>query len=245
MLPKPMFSISHIKQPSTRKIIDGKETFTELKFRPYLVREEKILLTAKESGEIKDIFQAVKQVVQACSEEPNFDADKIPTFDLEYFFLQLRAISVSDIENIMITENDGSEWPGKLNFKKIEVLFPDDMVSPIIYINPTTSLVMKYPSAEVYNESNSELFKKLKDKNIYDLVLACIDNVYQGDILIKLTPDEMREFLDGLGIPIYKKMKEFLMSMPRLEHRLIYRKNEIGEERFIQFSSLLDFFPFL
>ena len=181
----------------------------------------------------------------ACCEEKNFNVDKIPTFDLEYFFLQLRAISVSDVENITITESNDAEFPAVLNFKKIEVVFPDDAVSPIIQIDNTTSLVMKYPNASVYYETNEELLKRLKDKNIYDLVLACIDNVYQGDILLQMSPEEMQEFLDGLGIPIYRKMKEFLIKMPKIEHTLVYRKNEQGEERFIQFSSLMDFFPFL
>ena len=110
MIPKPIFPITYIKQPSTRKIVDGKEIFKELKFRPYVVKEEKILLVAKESGEIKDIFNAVKQILTACCEESNFDVEKLPIFDIEYIFLRLRAISVGEIEEITITENEKDEY---------------------------------------------------------------------------------------------------------------------------------------
>src|ERR1017187_3407989 len=105
MLPKSIFTIHLIKQPSTRKIVDGVETYKELKFRPYVVKEEKILMHAKESGEIKDIYTAVKQIITACCEE-EIDVEKLPTFDLEYMFLRLRSASVSNIETIQITHGD-------------------------------------------------------------------------------------------------------------------------------------------
>lgn len=244
MLPKPIFAISYIKQPSTRKIVDGKEVFKELKFRPYVVKEEKILMIAKESGEIRDIFNAVKQIVEACCEETNFNVDNIPSFDLEYIFLQLRAISVADIEPIIITENEVNEFTSNINFKDINVVFPNDS-NNIITINSTTSLIMKYPTAELYKQSNEELLTKLRNKDFFDLVLSCIDSVYQGDVLVPMTPEEMKEFLDTLGIPVYKKMKDFLINMPRLEYKFVYRTTETGEERSIKFSSLMDFFQFL
>jgi hypothetical protein len=231
--PKLAVPICMIKQESTGK---------ELKFRPYLVKEEKTLMMAKESGQVKDIFHAIKEVLSACCLEKKLDVNNLPLFDLETLFLRLRAESVSNIETIVITDvEDGLEYMEKVDFKTINVKFPEVKQDPVIRIGPDLAIQMKYPSAAIYDESNAEIMKKLSNGEVFELIANCIDKVFNKDVLLPLEGDKLREFLDSLDIPTYRKMKDFLVNMPRLEHRIDY-KNSFGHNRFIVFNSIVDFF---
>ena len=236
MLPKQIYPLHTIKQETTGK---------EYKFRPYLVKEEKILMMAKESKEIKDVFTAVQQIVQACCQDDKFDVEKIPLCDLEILFLRLRAISVRNVETInFIDDHDEKEYREQIDFNNINLKFPSEKLSNIIKLPGGVFIEMKYPDASIYTLSNDDLIKKLKQNDMYDLILNCIANVYQDDILLELSREEKIEFLNNLDVPTYHNMKEFLFNMPRIEYRIDYI-NSMGEKRFLLFSSLMDFFTWL
>ena len=244
MVPKVVTPIYEIEQKSTKK---------KLKFRPYLVKEEKILLMAKQSqgdnpsapAQIGDIFTSIRQIVQSCCLEKKFSAEKLPTFDLEYIFLQLRAFSVNNIETLVVTDNeDGLKYELPLNFHDIDVKFPENPPPKNIDLGNGLSILMKYPSSEIYDGTNQEMLEKLKKGQIFQLVLQTIEGVYNNDIVLKMTKEELEEFLDTLPIPVYAKMKEFLLNMPQLYHRIEYT-NSLGKLRYVSFSSIVDFFLFL
>src|SRR5574337_1439549 len=162
MFPKIATPTHLIKQESTGK---------ELKFRPYLVKEEKILLMAKESKQVKDIFLAIKNVLGACCLEKKFDVDNLPLFDLEIMFLRLRAISVNNVETIIITDDeDGKEYLARINFDEVKIKFPEEKVSNIIKIGNDLAIQMKYPSASIYEDTNAEILNKLTNGQVFDLI---------------------------------------------------------------------------
>jgi hypothetical protein len=236
MFPKLAMMTHMIKQESTGK---------ELKFRPYLVKEEKILMGAKESKQVKDIFMAIKTVLSACCLEKHFDVDSLPLFDLESLFLRLRAISVNNVETVIITDDEDKEqYLSQMDFNAVKVTFPEPRIDSIIKVGPSLAIQMKYPSAAIYDESNAEIMKKINSGEIFDLILECIDKIFDGDTLLKYNKEQLIEFLDSLDIPTYKKIKDFLLNMPRIEHRIDY-KNSLGHDRFVIFKSIVDFFFFL
>lgn len=234
--PKFIYPIYEIEQPSTKK---------NIKFRPYLVKEEKILLMAKESKQIKDAFGAVKQILKACCEETKDDfIDKMPLFDMELIFLRLRGLSVTNKEQVFITDTeDEKSYQCELDFDKIEIKWPDPIPEKIIKIGDY-AIKLAYPTASIYNVENAELVAKLKAGQLFDLIIPCIDSIYHKDTLMKLNKKELENFLDNLDIPTYKKIKDFLINMPRVECRLDY-KNSLGKDRWVLFTSLMDFFFFL
>lgn len=237
MIPLINYPLITLIQPSSNK---------PLQFRRYLVKEEKILLLAKESKEIKDIFRAVKQILILCCQEPDFNIEKIPLFDLEYLYLQLRANSVNSSEKINIEDKeDGKKYELMLNFDDIKVNFNENAPDKNIKIDKNLVLVMKYPEASIYNdETLDSLEVKGLSEGIFELVVSCMDKVFKDDELIPMTYEELTEFTDTLDIKTYKKIENFLFTIPSIKYELKYT-NSLGNEKVITFSSLIDFFLFL
>jgi hypothetical protein len=234
MIPKIIYPTFDIEQPSTNK---------KIKFRRFLVKEEKILLMAKESKDINDIFVAIKDVLKVCCQEPNFNINVIPLFDLEYMYLQLRSASINNIETFTAKDSeDGKIYNFKINFDDIKVSFPEVKADPKIKVNSDIIIVMKYPPASIYDDV--DLKEKLKNSGLFHLVIACIDSVFNKDEQLIMTNDELVEFLDNLDVKTYKKMELFLTSTPSLKYEINY-KNTFENERSLKFNSLVDFFLYL
>ncbi len=237
MIPELTYPLITIIQPSTQK---------SLQFRRYLVKEEKILLLAKESREISDIFRAIKQVVHQCCQEPNFNIETMPLFDLEYIYLQLRAASVNNIEKITVKDKeDNRPYEVEIKFDDIKVHFSENAPDKNIKIDSELTLVMKYPEASIYNDDTiNSLQDKGLSEGIFELIISCMDKVFKGDEIIPMTRDEFKSFTDILDVKTYKKIEAFLFSVPSIKHEIKYQ-NSLGHERSITFSSLIDFFLFL
>jgi len=234
MIPKITYPISIFEQPSTKK---------KLKFRPFLVKEEKILLMAKQSESFQEIMQSVKTILQDCCMEKDFDVNQIPIFDLEILFLKLRSISVNNVEKISIQDReDGQTYNLIINLDKIELIYPEVIPSNKIQVNKDITILMKYPTSDIFDDKALE--SKLNKEGIYDLILTCIDKIFDKDNLLKFEPDEKKEFLENLDVKTYNKMRDFLLSIPKLELRIEY-KNKLGNSKTILFNSLRDFFIFL
>ena len=234
MIPKISLPISVIEQPSTKKA---------LKFRPFIVKEEKILLLAKESKKLQDIVLAMKQIIQNCCQEKDFDVDNIPLFDLEFIFLRLRAISVNNIEKFTAKDkDDGIEYQHTIDLNAVEVQFPDPPIPNKINVTKDLTIVMKYPTVDLFND---ETFSENLDKNgIYELVLNCVDKVFEKDTLCKMSKEETAEFLDNLDPKSHEKLKDFLLNIPRLDYTVEYI-NSLQTHKRWRFSSVKDFFFFL
>lgn len=230
-LPKVKHSIHEFKIPSTSK----KQTF-----RQFLVREEKILLMAKSSEDSADIFRAMKQIVNNCCMDDSFDIDKLSVFDLEYLFLKLRSISVSNIVKVSYRDNDDDKiYDFEIDLDKIEVEFPET-IDKVIKITDSMGIVMKWPAASIFDDK--DYFKT--NSAYYELILRCIDKIYDGEDIYEAseyTNKDVEEFLDDCSVATLEKIQAFMSNTPRLYHKLEY-KNANGKDRVIELTSLTDFF---
>jgi hypothetical protein len=231
-LPKIDFPIHNINVPSLK---------TNFRFRPFLVKEEKLLLMAKESDNPTDILSSIKQVINNCSVDKKFDVNKLTIFDLEYVFLKLRAVSVDNIVKVAYKDNEDDQiYDFEVDLNTVEVKFPKKMEN-VVKINKTTGLIMKYPSASLYDD---EEFLNLEKDHFFQLIIRCLDKVYQNEEVYEAkdyTIAQLEEFLENLDIKVFEKVQEFLMNVPKLDYRINY-KNSLGNDREIVLSSLNDFF---
>jgi len=231
-LPKIDYPILNIKIPSTKK---------ELKFRPFLVKEEKILLMAKESNNDADIFVAIKQIVQNCCLDKKFDVNSVPIFDLEYLFLKLRSFSVDSTVKISYRDSEDSKvYDFEVNLEEIEVIFPKK-INNTVKINENVGIIMKFPSASLYSD---EEFLKLEKDQLFELIIRCIDKVYDGENVYEakdFSKKDLSEFIENLNIKVFEKVHDFLLNIPKIEYKIKY-KNSLGNDKEITFNSLNDFF---
>ena len=233
-LPKISYPTYTIKVPSTKK---------NVKFRPFLVKEEKLLLMAKESENNSDILLSIKQIVNNCCLDENFDNEKMTIFDLEYIFIKLRAFSVDNIVKVSYKdEEDGQNYEFEVDLNAVEVEFPEKNENNI-KISDTFGILMKYPSASLYEDKD---FLNLEKDYLFELIIRCIDKIYEGDNVFEAknyTMKDLGDFLENLDSKTFVSVQEFLMNSPKLLHVMKY-KNSLGNEKEIRLSSLNDFFTF-
>jgi hypothetical protein len=216
---------------------------TKVKIRPMLVREEKILLMAKEGSEPSEILTAVKQIVAACtSSSSSFNVDKLPIFDIEFLFVRIRSISVSNMTQVSYQDKeDGKVYDFEINLDNVKVEFPE-ADKKIMVTNQDICIEMKWPEAALYDDK--EFMSVEGDKMLDMLVLKCIDRIATKNEVFSAatTPqDELENWLLQLDVMTYEKMRIFVNSIPHLHYELTY-KNANGHDRKIVLNSLPDFF---
>jgi hypothetical protein len=226
---KPLFDL-HI--PSIDK---------NVKCRPFVVREEKILLVAQQSGQEKDIILAIKQVLTNCIQDPTFDVDKLTTFDLEYMFLKLRARSVNNVIEVSYRDaEDDKVYDFEIDLDKVEMLKGKETSSKIA-VTDDIGIIMKYPSVTILDQVPDSI--NSADLVEY-LVRSCIDQIYDSENVYPVsdhTPEEVNEFIEQLDIETFTKIREFFDNLPQMYYKLEY-KNSLGNDRVIELTSLSDFF---
>ena len=215
---------------------------TKMKFRQFLVKEEKILLVAKTSKDDTDILSAVKQIVQNCSEEPNFDVDKLTIFDLEYVFLKLRALSVNNVVNLSYRDfEDNKVYDFDVNLDNVEMKEASSTDNKIP-VSDEVGIIMRYPSASLY--SDKKFLNTSREDAQVDLVVRCIDKVYDTDNIYDaktFTYDQLLDFIENIDVKSFEKLTSFLTGAPRLAYTIKY-KNSLNNDREIELSALNDFF---
>lgn len=230
-LPKIDYPINTIKIPSLNK---------SLKFRPFLVKEEKLLLMAKESESPSDILMAVKQVVNNCSIDDKFSIDKLAIFDLEYVFLRIRAMSIDNVVKVSYRDlEDDKLYDFDVDLNKVEVEF--GKTNSKIEITPKSGIIMKYPSANLYDDKE---FLNSNEDYVFELIIRCVDKIYDNENVYEAKDykfDDLREFLENLDIKTFDKIREFLLNIPKMKYTIEY-KNSNGNDRSIELNSLNDFF---
>lgn len=231
-LPKIKHQLYDFIIPSSGK----KETF-----RPFLVKEEKILLTAKASDDAADSLRAVKQIVNNCAVSKSFNVDKLAIFDIEYLFLQLRAISVSNIVELSYRDTEDEKlYNFTVDLREVKVQFPDK-VEKTIKVTDQLGIVMKWPESKLFDD---EKYLASGDQAFYELILRCMDKIYDGEEIYNpedYTAAELESFLDDCGVTVFDKIQDFIRAAPRLYHKLTYT-NSNGNERVIELIGLTDFF---
>lgn len=231
-LPRIDYPIYNIEVPSLKK---------KYTFRPFLVKEEKLLLMAKESQNTTDILGAIKQIITNCLLDNRLDIDKLAIFDLEYIFLKLRAASVDNMVKVAYKDTEDNQiYEFDIDLNEIKVKYPEKIENNI-KITDKTGLIMKFPSVTLYDDSD---FLNLEKEYLFELIIRCIDKIYQNDEIYEakdFTKEEIGSFLENLDIKTFEAVQKFLLSVPKLEHEINY-KNSNNNDRKIVLSSLSDFF---
>ena len=217
---------------------------TKVQYRPFLVKEEKILYVALESGDEKEMQQATKQILKSVTFD-KLNVEELPTCDVEYIFLQVRAKSVGEIAKFKIICPDDKETYGdvEVDLSKVEVQV-DDAHSNNVVLDEKRKLgvIMKYPNMKVLY---SQEFKSLKYEDIISLIIGCVDYIYEGEKnypVSESTQKELKDFFESLPQEQFGKIRKFFESMPRLRHETKVKNPKTGVESKITFSGLQDFF---
>jgi hypothetical protein len=209
-------------------------------FRPFLVKEEKILLIAQQSGNDTEIIRAIKQILINCLQD-NVDVDSLAVFDLEYLFLKLRAKSVNNVVKLSYRDTeDDTIYDFEVNLDDIEVQLPENLNSKI-EINKNVGMMMKYPTADITDKMGQ--FETEVDLMTF-FIINCIDTIYDEDNVYAAsdyTEAEITEFLDSLDVSTFDKIRKFFENIPKLYHKIEY-KNSLGSKREIELTNLKDFF---
>ncbi|CAB4162749.1 Baseplate hub assembly protein, bacteriophage T4-like [uncultured Caudovirales phage] len=234
MLPSFEYPQYDINVPSLKK---------NYKFRPFLVKEEKLLLMAKETGNEKDILSSIKQIIDNCIISKDLSTDKMSLFDLEYIFLKLRSFSIDNIVKVSYRDfEDNKVYTFEINLDDIEIIFPENSDN-VVKISDKTGITMKYPPASLYGDQE---FLNLEKDQMFELIIRCIDSIYNDDEIYMAKDykkEELEQFLENLNLKVFEGIQKFLLNVPKIEHVIKY-KNELGNDREIILSSLNDFFTF-
>ena len=217
---------------------------TKVQYRPFLVKEEKMLYIALESGDEKEMQTATKEILKSVTFD-KLNVEELPTFDVEYIFLQVRAKSVGEIAKFKIICPDDKETYGdvEVDLSKVEVQV-DDAHSNNVVLDEKRKLgvVMKYPNMKVLY---SQEFKSLKYEDIISLIIGCVEYIYEGEKnypVSESTQEELKDFFESLPQEQFGKIRKFFESMPRLRHETKVKNPKTGVESKITFSGLQDFF---
>ena len=220
-------------------------TDIKVQFRPFLVKEEKILFMALESGDEQEMQNATKDILKQVTFN-KIDVEQLPTFDVEYIFLQVRAKSVGEIAKFKIICPDDKETYGEVevDVSKVEVQVDDKHTNNVVLDEKRKlGVVMKYPNMKVlYSTSN---IKEMKYDDIMKLVIGCVDYIYEGEKNYptkESTTEELQSFFENLSQDQFVSMRKFFESMPRLRHTTKVKNPKTGIESTVTFSGLQDFF---
>lgn len=240
-LPKIVTPTYELTLPSNNKTI---------KYRPFIVKEEKVLILAMESDDSVEIRNAVKDVLKNCVLTRGVKIDSLPSFDIEYLFLNIRAKSVGETVELIITCPDDNETRVEetVNIQDIQVIIPDGHTSEI-KVDDSITIKMKYPSLQEFIESNFD-FKAPKNSEetidkTFEIAASCIDMVYTADdswSASELTKKEIIEWLGTFDSKQFKNIENFFDTMPKLSHTLTVTNPKTGVESEVVLEGLSSFF---
>ena len=199
-------------------------TGASINYRPFLVKEEKVLVIALESEDNKQITNAIKAVLKSCILSKGIKVEDLPTFDIEYLFLNIRGKSVGeDLEvNIICPDDEKTQVPVTIALDEIEVQ-KDDNHTNKIKIDDSIMMEMKYPSLDQFIKNNFDFNEKNMMDQSFDLIATCIDKVYTEDEVwtaADCTKKEMRDFLEQMNSYQFKEIETFFETMPKLSHTI-------------------------
>ena len=227
-LPKLNTPVYEAILPSTEKVI---------KYRPFLVKEEKVLLTAMEDGSQTALMNAIKTILKNCV-QGNLDVERLPLFDIEYLFLKLRSKSIGEISEIGLKCTDmecGGVNQLSINMDEIEVTKPKGHNRKIM-ISDDVGVMMSYPVMKTSGITEEDGMAIVKD---------CIEMIFTEEETHErdsFTSKELDEFIDSMDTKQFAKIKEFFDTMPKLQHTINYKCVKCGEDKEITLQGLDSFF---
>ena len=214
-LPKIATPTYELELPSTGKSI---------KYRPFLVKEEKVLVIALESEDTKQITNAIKAVLKNCVLTKGIKVETLPTFDIEFLFLNIRGKSVGEeIEvNIVCPDDEETNVPVFIDLDSIQVERSDDHTNQI-KLDDDLMMEMKYPSLEQFIKNNFDFQEGNQMDQSFELIATCIDKIYNEDEVwatADCTKKEVKDFLESMNSSQFKEIEKFFESMPKLKHTI-------------------------
>jgi hypothetical protein len=229
-----------------------------IKFRPFLVKEEKLLLMTLQSGKEEDILKTIKQVINNCLLE-DVDIDSLPIFDIEYLFLNVRARSVGEkVESFFVCKNiveqktneDGTNediecgymMPVEVNV--LDIKPPIENISTKIKFNQTIGMELKFPTLETY-KSIQGLTLSEDVNDLYNMIYDCCEYVFDGDEIYytnETSKEEFIGFLEGLTQEQFERIVNFFESLPTISHDLVHNCQKCNFEHRLHMEGLSDFF---
>tara|TARA_B100001250_G_scaffold208153_1_gene178693 strand:+ start:161 stop:874 length:714 start_codon:yes stop_codon:yes gene_type:complete len=216
----------------------------KIKYRPFLVKEEKVLILAIEGGDTKSITNAIKDVLKSCILTKGVRVDQLPTFDIEYLFLNIRARSIGESIDILVTcPDDGkTQVPTQIFIDEIKVKEDKDH-SADIKVDDTYTIRMKYPSLDQFIDDNFN-FDQDSD-NTFDIVASCIEMIFSEDEAWDAkdsTKKELVKFIEQLNSKQFKEIENFFDTMPKLSHDITVTNPETEVESTVTLEGLASFF---
>jgi hypothetical protein len=236
-LPKISTPSYELELPSTEETIQ---------YRPFLVKEEKLLVIALESEDTKQITTAIKTVIKNCILTKNIKVEALPTFDIEYLFLNIRGKSVGEeLEvNIICPDDEETQVPVKINLDDIKVQKNEEHTNKI-KIDKSIMMEMKYPSLEQFIKNNFDFTNKNAMDQSFDLIASCIDKIFTEDEVwstADVTKKELTDFLESMNSSQFKDIEKFFETMPKLSHKIKVKNPKTEVESEVILEGLASFF---
>ena len=221
-------------------------TGQSVSYRPFLVKEEKVLVIALESEDNKQITSAIRAVLKNCILTKGIKVEALPTFDIEFLFLNIRGKSVGEeLEVNIICPDDGeTEVPVTINLDDIEIK-KDEKHTNKIKLDNTIMMEMKYPSLDQFIKNNFDFNDKNAMDQSFDLIAASIDKIYTEDEVwatADCTKKEVKEFLESMNSSQFKEIESFFETMPKLSHTIKVTNPKTKVEGEVVLEGLASFF---
>ena len=236
-LPKIATPTYELELPSTEQPVN---------YRPFLVKEEKLLVLALESEDTKQITTAIKTVLKSCVLTKGVKVESLPTFDIEFLFLHIRGKSVGEeIEvNITCPDDEKTQVPITLNLDDIKVQKNDNHNNQI-KLDDNLMMELKYPSLDQFIKNNFDFDEKNQMEQSFDLIGTCIDKIYNEEEVwatADCTKKEIKEFLESMNSSQFKEIENFFETMPKLSHTIKVTNPKTKVESEVVLEGLASFF---
>ena len=196
-------------------------TDEEIRYRPFLVKEEKVLLIAQETGTDKATYEAIRTIIKSCTLD-EIDIDKLPLFDMEYIFLNIRAKSVGEVAKLKVKcpDDEETEVDVEVDLTKINVQM-DDSHDARIELTDDIGVLMQYPNFGTVTNQSIETPKGQETEKLFDMISDCMYQIWHGEETydaMDYSSKERKAFLDSLNHQQFEKLQNFFETMPTLKH---------------------------
>ncbi len=233
-----------INTPTYELVIPS--TGKKVRYRPFLVREEKILIMALESEDMNQITNAIVEILTACILTKGVKIIELATFDIEYIFLNVRAKSVGEVIDVNVTcpDDGATQIQTEINIDDIKVQ-KDKKHTNLIKLDDKLSMKMQYPSIKQFVENNFEVQNTTNVDQSLGMITACIEQVYSEDeswTATDFSGDELKDFVEQMNTKQFKNIENFFTTMPKLSHKVTVKNPKTKVESDVVLEGLASFF---
>ena len=236
-LPKIATPTYELELPSTEQTV---------KYRPFLVKEEKLLVLALETEDTKQITTAIKTVLKSCVLTKGIKVEQLPTFDIEYLFLNIRGKSVGEELEVKVIcpDDEKTEVPITIDLDEVKVQKSEGHNNQL-KLDDTLMMEMRYPSLDQFIKNNFDFKDENQMEQSFDLIGSCIDKIYNEDEVwatADCTKKEVKEFLESMNSSQFKDIEKFFETMPKLTHTIKVKNPKTKVESEVVLEGLASFF---